>query len=394
MVGLLAACDEGDPYVAPTSSPSAESIQPVVATDTLATLERAIRRGARDAAAALGDDDAAGAALAALAANAAELRLGGLGLHYLGETGEVSADGGWTARVEVTWLYKGFDAATARADVAIVFGDGGRTVAAIQPYGATMPLWLSGRVATRRTKDTLVLTTGPASPLTAYDRQAAVAVEAVRRVLRRPARLVVEVPDSVEQLNRAVGAEPGTYDSIAAITASSDGRQAPGSPIHVFVNPAVYGGLGETAAQVVMTHEAVHVVTGAPLAQGVDLWLLEGFADYVALRDTDLPISRTAGQIIESVRSGGMPEALPDGTAFDSRAPHLGAAYESAWLVCVTLAERGGEESLVAFYDALIGGAELEDELQRHFGWSIGELTTAWRARLADIAGVPDSPRA
>ena len=37
------------------------------------------------------------------------------------------------------------------------------------------------------------------------------------------------------------------------------------------------------------------------------LWLLEGFADYVALRDVDLPIATTAGQIIEQVRRDGPP---------------------------------------------------------------------------------------
>jgi hypothetical protein len=239
-----------------------------------------------------------------------------------------------------------------------------------------------------------VLTTGPASDLAAYDRQASAAVTAVRRVLRRPARLVVEVPDSVEQLNRAIGAAPGTYDSIAAVTASADGSQAPDSSVHVFINPAVYGGLGEDAAQVVMTHEAVHVVTSAPLSQGAELWLLEGFADYVALRDTTLPISRTAGQVIAQVRADGVPERLPDRAAFDSRAAHLGAVYESAWLVCVTLAERGGEDALVRFYDAVVAGGDLDEFLERHFGWSIEQLTTAWQARLARIAGVPDSPGA
>ena len=137
-----------------------------------------------------------------------------------------------------------------------------------------------------------------------------------------------------------------------------------------------------------MTHEAVHVVTEAPLAQGTELWLLEGFADYVALRDTDLPLSRTAAQVADRVRRDGVPDMLPVRTEFDSGASHLGAVYEAAWLACVVLADEGGEKALVDFYDAVVHGALLEDELERVFGWSVADLTRAWQARLADLAGV------
>lgn len=363
-------------------------MRPATATDTLAALERALRRGDAGEAEALADDAVAAESLGELADNAALLRIGGLSLNYLGETGEVT-DGGWVARVEVTWRYRGFDPSVGRADVAVTFGDGGATVAGVAPYGNTMPLWLTGPVKARHDEDSLVLTTGRGQPLARYGRQAAEAVDTVREVLDRPVRLVVEVPASVEQLNRAVGAEPGTYDAIAAVTAGADGTLAPGTPVHVFLNPAVFRGLDEVAAQIVMTHEAVHVVTEAPLAQSTELWLLEGFADYVALRDTDLPLSRTAAQVSERVRREGVPDSLPLRTEFDSGASHLGAVYESAWLICVVLAERGGAAALVEFYDAVVRGALLEDELERVFDWSIAELTRAWQARLADLAGLP-----
>lgn len=360
----------------------------MTATDTLAALERAVRRGDAEEAEALAADPIAAAALSALADNAARLRIGGLGLSYLGETGEV-VEGGWVGRVQVTWRYRGFDASVGRAEVAVTFGDGGATVARVAPYGSTMPLWLTGPVTARRGPDWLVVTTGRGRPLARYSRQADRAVEAVGATLDRPARLVVEVPASVGQLNRAVGAEPGTYDAIAAVTAGSDGTFAPGTPVHVFLNPAVFGALDELAAQIVMTHEAVHVVTEAPLAQGTELWLLEGFADYVALRDTELPLARTAAQVIERVRRDGVPDILPPRTEFDSGAAHLGAVYESAWLACLVLADRGGEAALIDFYDAVVGGAILEEELERGFGWTVGDLTRAWQERLADLAGVP-----
>src|SRR5690606_3366015 len=104
--------------------------------------------------------------------------------------------------------------------------------------------------------------------------------------------------------------------------------------------------------------EAAHVATEAA-SSSTPLWLLEGFADYVALRDVDLPVSRTAGQIIRQVRREGPPAALPAAADFDSSGSHLGGAYEAAWLACRLLAERGGEEALVELYDAVDSGEQV-----------------------------------
>ncbi len=128
-------------------------------------------------------------------------------------------------------------------------------------------------------------------------------------------------------------------------------------------------------------------MTATPTSSGVENWLLEGFADYVALRDVDLPLSRTAGQIIALVRKDGVPDALPSRLDLDPGAADLGAAYEASWLVCVTLADHGGEEALVAFYEAVLGGADLEAELRSRFGWTIADLTHAWQDELRSIAG-------
>src|SRR4029079_112572 len=112
------------------------------------------------------------------------------------------------------------------------------------------------------------------------------------------------------------------------------------SPVHVFVNPEVFDMLRPTGAQVVLSHEAAHVATDAARST-VPPWLLEGFADYVALRDVDLPVTTSAAQIIRQVRRDGVPDALPGAAEFDTATTHLGATYESAWLACVLLAERG-----------------------------------------------------
>src|SRR6478672_6502490 len=168
--------------------------------------------------------------------------------------------------------------------------------------------------------------------------------------------LVVEVPRTAGLLRATLAAQPGEYAQIAAVTTSADGSVTPRTPIHIFVNPAVFSGLEARGSQVVMSHEAVHVATDAANSV-LPLWLVEGFADYVALRDVRLPLSTTAGQILPRVRQHGAPRHLPGPAEFDTTQTHLGASYEAAWLACRLLAQRYGQGRLVAFYRALSGGA-------------------------------------
>lgn len=388
---LLAGGCSADDYVAPSPPQQrSEAASPAVAGDTVAALQAAVRAGDATAAGELGSDGDATERLSALAVNATALDLTDITFRYVTETGHTEGEGAWDGVVAVTWRHEDFDESSARVELPFSFADGGERIAAIGGQGHPLPVWLSGPVTVRRTAATVVFGPVPAGKLARYARWARAAAADVRGVLSRSARLVVEVPADVEALHAALGVAKGEYDAIAAVTAPVDGSSAPGSPVHVFVNPTVYGDLDPVAAQVVMTHEAVHAVTGAALARRDPLWLVEGFADYIALRDVDLPLSRTAGQIIAQVQQDGLPEALPSAAEFDTGSSHLGAVYEAAWLVCVTLADRGGRDALVDFYDAVLGGAGLGSELRTRFGWTEADLTDAWRTRLARVAGVPE----
>lgn len=387
---LAAGACSSDEYVAPPPQQGSEVAHPATAADTVSALQDAVAEGDADAAARLGADGPSRALLAAVAENARALHLEDVTFRYVDETGRAD-DGGWQGLVDVTWRLKGFDKASARVEVPFSFVDGGDHVAAVGGEGADrMPVWLSGPVAVRRTASTVVF--GPRGPadIGRYARWARRAVGQVRSVLGGHPRLAVEVPVDSGALHRALGAKNGEYAAIAAVTAPVDGSRAPGSPVHIFVNPGVFDDLDPVASQVVMTHEAVHAATGAALSSQGELWLVEGFADFVALHDVDLPLSRTAGQVIRQVRKDGLPRQLPSQAEFDTSSTHLGAVYEAAWLVNVTLADRGGVDQLVAFYDAVLAGNDLDGELEEHFGWSRKDLTGAWRARLAAAAGVPE----
>jgi predicted RecA/RadA family phage recombinase len=196
--------------------------------------------------------------------------------------------------------------------------------------------------------------------------------------------VVVEVPASVGDLDEALGVAPGTYAGIAAVTTTA-GTAVDGAPVHVFVNPEVTAGLRRAGAQVVMSHELVHVATGAASAPG-EPWLVEGFADYVALRDVDLPETTTLGRAIDLVRRDGVPQALPAAADLDTRAADLQARYELAWLACRVVADRLGEQGLVEVYGAVADGAPVGRVLARA-GLPLPELTRPWRTRLQDFAG-------
>lgn len=388
--GLLAwSLVSDDPYVAdpPGDSSTATELTAAGATAALEDFEEAVRAGDQDAARALAPagDDATGDLLAGIVANAEAAQVREFTLRFVDTESEAGED---SAFADATWRFAGFDRGAAHAEIRIGLQPDGDQVA-ITGFGGgdrVSPLWLSGPLEVRRTDRTLVLVDGSAAEADAMARRAEAAVPVVRRVLPAWQRgLVVEMPGSVAELDATLDAEAGAHDQIAAVTTSADGSVAPAAPVHVFMNPDLYGRLGGVGAQVVMSHEATHVAADA-WASAMPLWLLEGFADYVALRDVDLPVSRSAAQVIAEVRRDGPPRALPDAAEFGARTPDLGATYESAWLACRLLAELGGEEALVRFYRDVDAGAPLETALRSSFGLTVPAFTQRWRTLLSDLA--------
>ena len=350
--------------------------------------ELALRRWAADLG--RGAKPASGdAALATSLRNAAAAGVTGVTAHYVDELGAVSAEGRWTGAVDLTWRLEGYDAAPAHAEIAVGFARTGREVRITGFGGADrrLPLWLAGPLQVRRSADLLVLSTADAATADRYDRLARAALPVVERVLRDwHGPLVLEAPETTAQLGAALGAAAGDYAAVAAVTATVDGSQDADAPVHVFVNPEVMRGLERRGAEIVLAHEATHLATGAATNVRLPLWLAEGFADYVALRDVRLPITTTAGQIIASVRQDGLPDHLPGKAEFDATSGSFGAEYEAAWLACRVLADRAGEAALVALYRDVAAGADLDTALRRGFGFGLAGLTDAWRNRLRAVS--------
>jgi hypothetical protein len=108
----------------------------------------------------------------------------------------------------------------------------------------------------------------------------------------------------------------------------------------------------------------------------------------VALLHADVPVGEAAGQVLPRVRRSGPPERLPGSADLDPTASGLGATYEEAWLACRFMAERFGQQRLVAFYRAVEGGSSVERAFREVLGTTQTEFVSAWSRDVARLAAV------
>jgi hypothetical protein len=388
VVGLVVWLTQRDStYHAPLSGPRAAQASPAEAATLLRDLERAVGRDDPASARRLGSSAGAATALSGVVRNGRALHVAGFSLRYVDEAGGVAPGGAFAAYVQASWRFAGFDHRAETMEVRVRFAqrDGHLGIAGIGGGDRRSPLWLSGPLQVRRSHDTLVVVQGDGAEADRVAGLARTAVPQVRRVLPGwTPHLVVEVPATEQRLEAALGADQGQYAGIAAVTTSVDGDRSRQAPVHVFVNPQAFLPLKPDGAQVVLTHEATHVATSAATSPS-PIWLVEGFADYVALRSQHLPLTTTAARIGSLVRTSGVPHHLPGEKEFAASAPHLEARYESAWLACRLLADSAGPQALVSFYRGVDAGHPVGAELRRHMGFGLRDLTQRWRTLLAHL---------
>ena len=317
----------------------------------------------------------------------------GASLRYI-SGGEVAdrADGSATMTAEVSWRpadASGLDpAVTHRSTVALRVAperDGSFSIVDASPADGAVPIWLLGTVTVDSADGRSVIRIDGGDDSEPVDQLATTARAAVERTVPGVAgRLTIISPRTQQQMAAIVGQDQAAVAQIAAVTTGVDGDSAGVDPV-VVLNPEVFATMDRRAAQVVLSHEATHALTSAVGTRAVN-WVVEGFADYVALRDDTAPLSVSAGQALTRVRADGAPRALPTDADFGSTQHGLGAVYESAWMIFRMLGEQHPEADVVGFYRAVIGGAPVERALEASFGLTVDELTAQWRAYLTKSA--------
>jgi hypothetical protein len=269
LLGLLAGCDREVDIDPPEVAPSAVADRTGPAQEALDGLVAAVADRDRSGATEVAAPQARGL-LQAVYENSVDLRIEDLAMRYVDEAPALDpeeqsrfGDGAWRGTVQLAYGYAGFDETPAGQETSVVFvpGADGATIASFGGPEDRSPLWLGGRLSVVRTPESLLAVAGDSPGR--YPGLVDTALEQVRGVLPRwRGPLLVEVPRTGAQLDRALASPPGKYDNIAAVTTTADGSLVPGAPVRVFVNPAVFDGLKERGAQVVMTHEVAGGVRG------------------------------------------------------------------------------------------------------------------------------------
>ncbi|MBC7629979.1 hypothetical protein [Aeromicrobium sp.] len=321
----------------------------------------------------------------------------GVDLRYV-SGGEVTdrEDGSSEATIEVTWQpdEESGLAMVSNHTSSVAFRvapqrGGGFSIVSVRPVGGALPLWLAGKVIVERRPGANVIRVDGGDTSLPVESMAAVARSAVARVVPGTrGNITVVSPHTQQQMAQLVGQDVAEVAQIAAVTTRLDGRGADESSADVVVlNPTVFATMDRRAAQVVMSHEATHLLTDA-VGSSAASWVIEGFADFVALHDDTAPLSLSAGQVLAEVKAGRSPTRLPTSGDFDATRHGLGAVYESAWMAFRLLGARDGDKAVVSFYESVLRGADLDKALKSSFGTSQRRLTTDWRAYLTKSASI------
>ncbi|HWD80533.1 MAG TPA: hypothetical protein VG497_16675 [Kribbella sp.] len=337
--------------------------------------------------------------------NLGKLPLGTFQLRYVSDdTGALTPDwqaqlGGsqsWLAQVEVSWQLAGYDVTPARETLPVTFvtRDGKTYAASFSERFATgqrQAVWALGPIELAKGKHSLVISLDSESDAKSYVSVADKAVESVSKVWGKNWRqkVVILLPAKQSQMEGVLGAQPNTYTQIAAVTMAELDTPAVGAPVRIVANPKLFEELGKQGRRIVLTHETTHVASNAT-ASPVPLWLAEGFADYVAFTAVPVQDDSAAKELFKAVRAGHVPPALPTPEAFAASATELPQAYESAWLACRLIAERDGQDKLVAFYRAVHASKSstgLADAFKSVLGTTEAEFVVQWQKYLERLAG-------
>lgn len=391
--------------VSPTAPPSSSTSVPASATDAQATVDRlgqaALTANRTAFLAEVADRDPSFADrarllydnLSGLPLDRLRFRLAATRQPLPATRQAVLGAAAWRQQATVSWRLTG-ETATAAATVWLTFvpdGEGVRLAGTLDtPAGPASPepIWWTGPVTAVRAGDLTVLA-GAGQPAGQWLTRTRAAVRDVRqRVTAGSARrwtgaAVVEVPASRAAFEAVLGATPGSYAEIAAVTLAEG--PAATAAVRVVVNPEVTG-RSDLAVATVLTHELVHVATRSADSPA-PTWAVEGLADDMAFASHPGAAADSLRLLQDQVRRHGAPAALPADDAFDTGRPDLDLTYAEAWSVCRYVTDARSSAVLQRLYTALDDGTPLDRAAQDQLGMSATQLTAGWRRWLVRRAG-------
>ena len=310
---------------------------------------------------------------------------------------ELGGTESWLAQVEVSWQLTGYDTKPARETLPVTFvtRDGTTYAASFSERfvaGQRRPIWSLGSIDVAKGEHSLVISLDSQADADDYAAVTDKAVESVSKVWGKnwKQKAVIYLPAQQSQMEYVLGAQPGTYTQIAAVTMAELDMPQAGAPVRVVANPKLFDELGKQGRRIVLTHETTHVASTAT-ASPVPLWLAEGFADYVAFTAVSVQDESAAKELFKAIRAGKVPKTLPAPEAFAASSTELPQAYESGWLACRLIEEREGQAKLVKFYRAVHASKSptgLADAFRTVLGTTEQQFTADWQKYIKRLAGV------
>jgi hypothetical protein len=274
--------------------------------------------------------------------------------------------GAWVSRVSGRYSLAGFDSAQRDFEsyFTVVHRTDGWRLADDSDGGTQPQVWDLPRLTVLRGPTVLVVGTGPASRLRPYLQLGTLAVDRVSSVwtARWNHRLVLVVPGTTAQMAEQLGQTASDVEQVAAVTDGPFDPDGRAGADRVVVNPGAFAKLQERGKQVVVTHETTHVAVRAGTDRPVPLWLSEGLADYVGYQHAGATRRQVAAALLDRVRHGQGPRALPGPADFDPARTTIAPSYNAAWLAVCHVVDRWGEPALVRFYLAAATKAHPTDQ--------------------------------
>ncbi len=298
------------------------------------------------------------------------------------------------AFVEVALRIAGYDNADATHDELFTFTPragrwyiSGRFDA---PGRGNRQLWDAGTVHALATDHALVLGLPPAAELRPIAAEVDRSVPRVDAVWGRgwARKVLVLVTRTEAEMADLLGGKASSYRQLAAITRGELGvADDAAAAERVVINPRAYAQLSDVGRRVIMAHEITHVAVRAVTQDWTPMWLAEGFADYIGYRGTGLSVQFIAQELVDDLRAGFAPTALPANSEFETSNSRLPQAYEMAWLACRMIVEQyGGQDVLVNFVRAAgapAGGpASVDQAFESVLDTTRAEFTRSWRDYL------------
>jgi hypothetical protein len=144
-------------------------------------------------------------------------------------------------------------------------------------------------------------------------------------------RVDVVIPATDEELVSLVGP---AFADMAGISIRDGAGQ------RVVLNRVRAASLTQLELRVLLRHEITHVATRDLTSDSAPLWLVEGFADWVAFHGLGVPLRQAAPSLSSNV------SALPT----DFNGPGRDLAYQQAYSIMVYLESKLGERGVVDFF--------------------------------------------